>query len=303
MYRSFIAILGLALFLLTGCETNRVIVNNIPEREANEILVFLGSRGIKADKILSKSGGGMGAEESVTMWNIAVEEGSMMDAMSILNQNGLPRKQGTNLLALFAKQGLMSSDKEEQIRYQAGLEEQLAGTIRKIDGVIDADVQLSFPSTESNGPAAPGAQQVPQKVTAAVYVKHQGIGDDPNAFLTSKIKRLVAGSVSGLDINDVTVISDRARFADVTLNQSLEGAPGTPKEFVNIWSIVMSKQSAVRFRFLFFSLVLANIVFIGLAGWILWKFYPILQKNGGFKQLLDPLPLKAPQDPEENESQ
>jgi type III secretion protein J len=302
MYRSFIAILGVVLLLLTGCETSRVIVNNIPEREANEILVFLGSRGIKADKILSKGGGGLASEESVTMWNIAVEEGNMMEAMAILNQNGLPRKQGTNLLALFAKQGLMSSDKEEQIRYQAGLEEQLAGTIRKIDGVIDADVQLSFPSTETAGNATPGTQ-APQKVTAAVYVKHQGIGDDPNAFLTSKIKRLVAGSVSGLDINDVTVISDRARFADVSLNQSLEGAPGAPKEFVNIWSIVMSKQSAARFRFLFFSLVLANIVFIGLAGWILWKFYPILQKNGGFKQLLDPFPLKAPETTNDNETQ
>ncbi|MFS8563978.1 MAG: type III secretion inner membrane ring lipoprotein SctJ [Rhabdochlamydiaceae bacterium] len=290
------------MLLLTGCETNRVIVNNIPEREANEILVFLGSRGIKSDKILSKSGGGVGGEDSVNLWNIAVEEGSMMEAMSILNQNGLPRKQGTNLLALFAKQGLMSSDKEEQIRYQAGLEEQLAGTIRKIDGVIDADVQLSFPPADNSGSAMPGTH-APQKVTAAVYVKHQGIGDDPNAFLTSKIKRLVAGSVNGLDINDVTVISDRARFADVTLSQTLESAPGSPKEFVNIWSIVMSKQSAARFRFLFFSLVLANIVFIGAAGWILWKFYPILQKNGGFKQLLDPLPLRTPEPPHDNEAQ
>ncbi len=302
MCRSFIALLGVVLLLLTGCETSRVIVNNIPEREANEILVFLGSRGIKADKILAKSGGGFGGEESVTLWNIAVDEGTMMDAMSILNQNGLPRKQGTNLLTLFAKQGLMSSEKEEQIRYQAGLEEQLAGTIRKIDGVIDADVQLSFPSTETAGNPVPGSAP-PQRVTAAVYVKHQGIGDDPNAFLTSKIKRLVAGSVSGLDINDVTVIADRARFADVTLNQSLEAAPGSPKELVNIWSIVMSKQSAARFRFLFFSLVLANIVFIGLGGWILWKFYPVLQKNGGFKQLLDPFPIKAPEVPSDNEPQ
>ena len=301
MYRSLIVMLGVFLLLLTGCETNRVIVNNIPEREANEILVFLGSRGIKADKILAKSGGGIGGDDSISLWNIAVEEGSMMDAMALLNQNGLPRKQGTNLLTLFAKQGLMSSDKEEQIRYQAGLEEQLAGTIRKIDGVIDADVQLSFPSTEATGTNMPNA--LPQKVTAAVYVKHQGIGDDPNAFLVSKIKRLVAGSVSGLDINDVTVIADRARFADVSLNQSLEGAPGAPKEFVNIWSIVMSKHSVARFRVLFFTLVLANIVFIGLAGWVLWKFYPILQKNGGFKQLLDPFPLRAPEATKDNEAQ
>ena len=43
----------------------------------------------------------------------------------------------------------MSSDKEENIRYQAGLEEELKNIIRKIDGVLDADVQISFPSTEA----------------------------------------------------------------------------------------------------------------------------------------------------------
>ncbi len=63
----------------------------------------------------------------------------------------------------------------------------------------------------------PNPQAPAQRVTAAVYVKHQGIVDDPNSHLISKIKRLVAGSVTGLDINDVTVISDRSRFTDVTL--------------------------------------------------------------------------------------
>ena len=37
--------------LLAACETNRVIVNNIDEREANEIIVFLASNGIDAQKI------------------------------------------------------------------------------------------------------------------------------------------------------------------------------------------------------------------------------------------------------------
>ena len=173
----------------------------------------------------------------------------MTEAMAILNQNGLPRAKGTNLLELFAKQGLMTTEKEESIRYQAGLEQQIANTIRKIDGVIEADVQLSFPEATS----ALGATTTPQqKPTAAVYVKHQGILDDPNSHLVSKIKRLVASSVNGLDINDVTVISDRSRFTDVALGTSLEAASFQPKEYTSIWSIVVSKSTSPSLGFYFY---------------------------------------------------
>lgn len=277
------------LLMLSGCETNSVIVNGVEEREANEIIVFLASRGIPAEKVSAKAVG-VGGETGPMMWNISVPQGKMTDAMAILNQNGLPRIKGTNLLELFAKQGLMTSDKEETIRYQAGLEQQIANTIRKIDGVIDADVQLSFP-TETAGP---GAQTAPQKVTAAVYVKHQGIVDDPNSHLVSKIKRLVAGSVNGLDINDVTVISDKSRFTDVTA-PSLEAATIQPQEYTSIWSIVLAKQSIAKFRFLFFSLILGNIVLLMLTVWMAWKVYPILKAHGGLKRLFDVEPLSQPE--------
>jgi type III secretion protein J len=285
------AFLVLSFLFLVGCETNRTIVNNIDERDANEIIVFLYAKGISAEKLMSSSTGGVG-ETGPSKWNIAVPEGEMTNAMSILNQNGLPRKQGTNLLELFAKSGLMSTEKEESIRYQAGLEQQIANTIRKIDGVVDADVQLSFPKQETG--IGIQAQAAPQRVTAAVYVKHTGVIDDPNSHLTSKIKRLVSGSVNGLDINDVTVISDRSRFLDPVMAQTMDTGPNIAKDYVSIWSIMMSKHSVARFRFLFFSLIFSIIVLVAFVGWILWKFYPYLKENGGFKQLFKPLPLKTP---------
>src|SRR3990167_237889 len=121
--------------------------------------------------------------------------------MAVLNRAGLPRRVGTNLLELFAKSGLMSSDREETIRYQAGLAEEIKNTIRKFDGVIDTDVQISFPPADVT--LLPGV--TPPKITAAVYVKHQGIMDDPNSHLEIKIKRLLAGSISGLSTEDVSV--------------------------------------------------------------------------------------------------
>ena len=72
-----------------------------------------------------------------------------IEAIAYLNQNGFPREKGSTLLELFAKQGLMTSDKEETIRYQAGLAQQLTNTILMIDGVIEANVQISFPPEDT----------------------------------------------------------------------------------------------------------------------------------------------------------
>lgn len=298
MRKILLWIIPLAL-LLTGCEVSSTIVTNVEEREANEICVFLASRGINAQKISVKSSGAGAVDNGPPMYSIAVDQKDMTEAMAILNQNGLPRIKGTNLLELFAKQGLMTTDKEESIRYQAGLEQQIANTIRKIDGVIDANVQLSFP-TDTGALTTPGAAPA-QKVTAAVYVKHQGIVDDPNSHLVTKIKRLVAGSVNGLDINDVTVISDRSRFTDVTLGTQLEAAPAQPRDYVSIWSIAVSKQSIAKFRLLFFMLIATNILFLIAAFWLLWKFYPVLRAQGGLRSLLNPVPVAPPTEPEKTE--
>ena len=285
------ALLFISLLFLCGCENNVVIINDIPQREANEIVVFLASKDIIAVKLASTSAGPGAAPGTEMTWNIAVDEKKRIDALAVLNYNGLPRKKSTTLLELFAKQGLISSEKEEVIRYQAGLAAQIAGTIRKIDGVIDANVELSIPEDTGVIPGMQTEGTKPKRVKASVYVKHQGIVDDPNSHLISKIKRLVSGSVTGLDVNDVTVISDRSRFTDITLQDIEEDLSPKMKEYVSIWSIVMNRASTTRFRFLFFSLIFATIIFAVSIGWMLWKFYPILKKRG-IKNLFKPAPFQ-----------
>ncbi len=273
--------------ILCGCEETKSIVSGVDERDANVIVVFLQSKGIQATKVPIAMGPAMGGEGPASpKFNITVSSAQAIDAMSILNSNGLPRRQGTNLLELFSKQGLMSTDKEQTIKYQAGLAQQLTNMILMIDGVIDANVQLSFPSQEETG-----GETTHQAITAAVFVKHQGILDDPNAHLENKIKRLVSGSITGLDINDVTVVSDKSRFTDVSFEPSLEAMGGQSKEYVKIWSMVMSKQSAATFRLIFFVLLIIAIGLALFAGWIVWKIYPILRTKGGIKDLFNPDPI------------
>ena len=268
-------LLSIACFF-SSCGENISIVNDVDEREANEIVVFLASKGIESQKVKAEeAAAGGGAPQN--LWNIYVDKDQSVDAMSMLNHTGLPRRKGVTLLDLFAKEGLMTSDREERVRYQAGLEEELKNTIRKIDGVLDAEVQISFPSTE--GIAALGAPT--PKIKASVYVKHQGILDDPNNHLESKIKRLLASSVDGLDFEHVSVISDRSRLTDIFLDtqETLVSPEGREKEYVNIWDIIMTRNSAARFRTIFFLLLGFILLFIGIIGWLIFKFYPFMRKE------------------------
>lgn len=296
------AFIALLIFFLSGCSTNKEIISNIHEKEANIILVLLESKGIPAFKMLS-SAGAMGGGDASPKYKIFVPEKHSISAIAYLNQNGFPREKGANLLDLFAGQGLMKTDKEENIRFRAGLAQQIANTILMIDGVIDASVQLAFPEEEVTATG----EQSKGKITAAVYVKHQGVIDDPNTFLENKIKRLVSGSISGLDINDVTVVSDRSRFTDIALGPNSELIGSRPGEYVNIWSIIMSKESVARFRVLFFFITSLTLFLALLLGWLIWKFYPTLKKKGALKELFNPIPWistkkNTPKPPEEGET-
>ncbi|NDE63473.1 MAG: EscJ/YscJ/HrcJ family type III secretion inner membrane ring protein [Chlamydiae bacterium] len=275
----FLRFLNVLIFLLLlGCQDKTEIVSNLDEREANLIVVFLESKGISAMKEMMAVAAGADAG-AMARYNIVAPRDKAIEAMTLLNQNGLPKRVGPNLLELFAPSGLMVSDKQETIRYQAGLSQQIQNTIMMIDGVIDVSVQISFPPAETT--------EASNRITAAVFVKHQGIVDDPNSHLESKIKRLVSGSVNGLDIADVTVVSDRSRLNDISMNDQTKYA----QDFVQVWSITMTKRSLGTFRFIFGLLLSLVVIALAALGWVLFKLYPLIRENGGFKEFLVFLPI------------
>lgn len=272
--------LAIIAFAMTGCESKKTIVNGLDEREANEILVLLARENIPAYKLKEKEGGGGGSK--IPVWDIAVDATDANRAMAILSANGLPRRRGQNLIELFSSGGLVPSDMQEKIRYQAGLADSIANTIRKIDGIVDADVQLSFPEEDALNPTATKGQ-----ITASVYVKHTGVLDDPNSHLITKIKRLVASSVAGLSFDNVTVIPDRTRFSEMNLARD----SSSQQDLVKVWTLVIARDSLVRFQIIFFSLCLIVLMLAFYTFWLSWKLFPLIKKRGGFKQLLHMAPL------------
>ena len=279
----FLFLCCLIIPLLTSCDRRKTIVNGLDEKEANEIVVFLSTKGVDAIKVQSAEGGGAG--QKIALWDISVSADQATNALSILNQHGLPRRRGQSLLGIFSEVGLVPSEMQEKIRYQAGLAEQIASTIRKIDGVLDAEVQISFPEED---PLNPGKNK--GEITASVYVKHSGVLDDPNTHLVTKIKRLVAASVTGLKYDNVTVIPDRARFSEFTAG--MQGGIGdAEKEFVSIWSIIIAKESVSRFRIIFFSFTFIVLLLLLAFIWIGWKVFPIMKAHGGISSLFRFTPL------------
>lgn len=278
-------LLFLALLFLASCGAQKPIVHKLDEREANDILVYLAKRGIEAQKVQNTdaaAGGGGGP----VYWDIVVAPERSVEAMGALTEGGFPKRAGQNLLNIFQKSGLVPSEMEEKIRYQAGLAEQIASTIRKIDGVLDADVQLSIPEEDPLNPL-----QKKEAVSASVYVKHTGILDDPNSQLIPKIKRFVASSVQGLSYDNVTVIPDRARFSESPFSTSGTSSSIDEQNYVSVWGIIVAKSSVFYFQLLFFTFSILMLLFLLAICWFIWKFFHILTKLYHRKELLSPHPL------------
>lgn len=279
-------------FCVTSCSSQKTIINDLDERDANEIIVFLSSKGIEAQKIKGESKG-PGGGAAVT-WNIVVDSRIATEAMAILNANGLPRRKTSRLLEIFNAGGLVPSEMQEEIRYQSGLAEQIASTIRKIDGILDADVQLSFPEKDPLNP-----QKSLGKVTASVFVKHQGVLDDPNSHLVTKIKRLVASSVQGLDFENVTVIADRARFSTP---QGPESRPqGANVELVRVWTVSVAKDSVHRFQLIFTSVLLVFLFGVLLFSWFIWRMMPVIREQGVIPALFSKKSFSLEEEPIDEE--
>lgn len=279
------------ILLLTSCQNDQAILTNVSERDANQIVVLLESKGIKANKEIVKSSGA-GAESTESQFNILVDSEKSVEALAILNRIGLPRQPSVSLLDLFPQQGMMKTDKEEQIRYNSGLNEQIASTIRMIDGVLAVEVQISFPVVDTFNP-----DQKEENPRASVFVKHDGILNDPNNLLIQKIRRYVSGSVLNLKYEDVTVVTDRARFTDISANAFEPKTAATPwgtQDYVKVWGIVISQSSVSTFRTILFFFCFFMIIFVGALAWTIWKFQNYFKVKENIKEFISAKPLNIP---------
>ncbi len=175
----------LLLLLLAGCKTE--LYASLPEREANEMLGFLLSSGISAEKAIVKDG-------TITL---TVEKSQFAQAVSLLSERGYPRRRFETMGDVFKASGLVASPMQERARFLWALSQELSATVAEIDGVISARVEVVLPNNDL-------LARNPAPSSASVFVRY----DDRSAVATlvPQIKMLVANSVEGLAYDKVSVV-------------------------------------------------------------------------------------------------
>jgi type III secretion protein J len=190
--RLAVAIAG--VLMLAGCQSE--LYTDLDQRQANEIVATLLQHGIAADRTFGK-------DDRVS---VSVDSNRFADAVTILNDNGLPRQKFATLGDVFKRDGLVSSPVQESAQMIYALSQELSRTVSDIDGVLTARVLLVLPE---NDPL--GEKVVPS--SASVFIRYRA--DMPIEHLVPQIKMLVADGVAGLSYDKVSVILVPVQIHDV----------------------------------------------------------------------------------------
>ncbi|WP_035686113.1 type III secretion system inner membrane ring lipoprotein SctJ [Bradyrhizobium sp. Cp5.3] len=200
------------LLSLAGCKTD--LYTKVQEREANEMLAVLLSKGVDAVRVVDKVGTS----------TIQVEAKQLAFSIDLLNDQGLPRQSFKSLGEVFKGSGLVASPVEERARYVYALSEELSRTISDIDGVISARVHVVLPKNDL-------LRQDATPSSASVFIRH-----DSNTKLSAllpQIKMLVANSIEGLSYDKVAVVFVPVERAQRELPSTPAAASIQPTKFIS----------------------------------------------------------------------
>ncbi|KYH01589.1 type III secretion system inner membrane ring lipoprotein SctJ [Bradyrhizobium sp. DOA1] len=200
------------LLSLAGCKAD--LYTKVQEREANEMLALLLSKGVDAVRVVGKDGTS----------TIQVEAKQLAFSINLLNDQGLPRQPFKSLGEVFKGAGLVASPLEERARYVYALSEELSRTINDIDGVLSARVHVVLPKNDL-------LRQDATPSSASVFIRH-----DSNAKLSAllpQIKMLVANSIEGLSYDKVTVVFVPVERAQHELSSVPAAAAGQSGKLVS----------------------------------------------------------------------
>lgn len=191
MTRSMLVMLTVAL---SACSSQ--IQHGLDEREANELVSVLTTRGFAARKVVEK-----GKKPS---WAIEVDDDRATDALRLLAQLKLPRSPKLTTAKIASETALIETPATERLRQLEGQEGDLEQALETIDGVTSAAVELVVPL-----PPRPGAVASVSKASALLRVSTEAV--ERLEHQRAELRALVAASVDGLTAEQVILVIDEVQ--------------------------------------------------------------------------------------------
>jgi type III secretion protein J len=225
--------------LVSGCQAE--LERGLDEAQANAIVVTLDAHGIGATKEPEAGGG------DAPSFVVRVAPDDVAPALAVMRAEGLPRRSDPGLEEVFGEGSLVPTATEERARWTAALAGELAQSIERIEGVLDARVHLALAQPEGLALDAPRP-----RARASVLVRHRG---EIAPYDEAAIRRLVAGAVQDLAADDVAVIGVPS-----------PAPPGTERQLSQVGPFSVSRSSATSLKLALGALLGTNVLLaIGLA--------------------------------------
>lgn len=228
--------------LLQACDID--LYTNLGEREANAMVAVLLRDGVPASRKLQDNG----------QLTVVVDEKRFSEAMSLLDDAGLPGQSFSNMGQVFKSNGLVSSPVQDRAQMVYALSEELSHSVSEIDGIISARVHVVLPDNDL-------LKRVISPSSASVLVRYDPATDINQ--LIPQIKTLVANGISGLSYEGVSVTAIKAAVASNRANAQPRLA-----SFLGLW---MLEDNVAQARLMFGILLLSTLALAGVLGWQHWQ--------------------------------
>ncbi|MBI2373404.1 MAG: hypothetical protein HYV07_05340 [Deltaproteobacteria bacterium] len=250
--------LGLLLAVLTACAKEN-LAQQLPEFEANEILVVLEEAGVAAEKSRS-----IGSRELA--FDVMVAKTDANAAYRVLREENLPRQKQQGLDKTLGEGGLIPTTEAELAKHKIGVQGDIVNKLRSLPGVIDVQAEVSIPKDDP----LRDVNEAKERPKASVIIVYRPLGDNEVPLPVEAVQNFVQSSLPALKRSDVTVhMMPKVSARRAVTNP--DGTPGAlmpagsgcePTSFLNVEVCVSSKG---KLRNLIFGSVVFSFVIAGLA--------------------------------------
>jgi type III secretion protein J len=183
---------GAFLLVASGCDS--VVRGGLSEAQANQVLVALDQAAISGRKQPEPSAG-------APRYRVEVPSAELTAALRVLQERSLPVAEPPSSDQLLQPSGLIATPDEERARLAAATSNELARSLSRFAGVVDARVHLVLPSALHPLDAAPE----PPRAAVLLVRAHATPAIDQRAA-----RALVAAAVTGLPPDAIAIVQTEA---------------------------------------------------------------------------------------------